>query len=425
MAPGRRGGAVGQVRPVNAGTMRQVNRQLVLAAIRRHGPISRAELGHLTGLSQPAITGIVRELIREGLVREIGVGQSSGGRPPILLVFNPTAQYVLAATLEGDSLRAGVADLSGQVVAEESLRVDTTRPSRAVQSLIRLLDDLIARIGGGRSRLAAIGIGVPGIAHAGAGTVSHAPSLGWWKEVPLRERLERYFKVPVVLENDVNLMTLGEYAQGAGAGVENLVLVHVGLGIGAGILIGGRLYRGARDAAGEVGYLPFGPWSAARRPGDYGLFEQHYSARGLALRMQAAAGGDLPGVDPDRAIALLCHYARMAIPWARALLDDAVRHWAYAVAALACILNPERVLLAGQIEQAGEEGLQRIRAHLAGLVPVPPEVRFASLGARAGLVGAVAIALAAVQDPPLADLPPLPGEGRLDRPSAADAELHG
>nr|PZN42695.1 MAG: hypothetical protein DIU70_04785 [Bacillota bacterium] len=123
MAPGRRGQGMGEVRPLNAGTMRLANRRLVLAAIRRHGPVSRAELGHLTGLSQPAITGIVRELLREGLVREVGVGQSSGGRPPILLVFNPTAQYVLAATLEGDALQAGVADLSGQVVAEESLRV--------------------------------------------------------------------------------------------------------------------------------------------------------------------------------------------------------------------------------------------------------------------------------------------------------------
>ena len=399
--------------PVNASVMRQVNRQLVLSAIRRHGPVSRSELGHLTGLSPPAITGIVRELIRMDLVREVGAGRSSGGRPPILLTFNPSAQCVLAANLEGQALTVAVADLSGQVLEEQAARVDTDRPSAAVRTLVRLLDELTQRHGG-RRRLAAVGIAVPGITHVAAGTVSHAPALGWWQEVPLRDRVRRHFRVPVVVENDVNLMTLGEHAQGAGQGVDNLVLIHVGIGIGAGILIGGKLYRGARGAAGEVGYLPLGPADTVqpfRTSEGYGLFEERYSARGLALRVRQVVGNLPADVGPDRVVAHLCECARMAIPWAQALLEDAIRHWAYSVAAVASILDPDRILLGGQIEQIGQEGLLRIREYVERLVPVPPELSFGTLGARGALVGAAALALEAIYGHPPATPPESPGHG--------------
>lgn len=383
----------------NAALIKRLNRQTVLKAIRERGPISRVELATVTGLSQPAVTAIVRDLIRQDLVREVGTGQSSGGRPPILLAFNPSAQVVLGAALDGEQLVAAAADLDGAVLAEESLPLGARRRDDGVRAMIRLLDDLLHRVPGGSKRLAAIGVGVPGITHSREGTVSHAPSLGWWQEVPLRDRLQRRFKVPVAVENDVNLMVVGEHAQGAGRGAQHLVLMHIGTGIGAGIILGGTLFRGAHDAAGEVGYLPFGPM-LARQPGDYGLFEQHYSARGLAQRLAQCGAAVPPGQGP---VAALVQYARLQIPWAQALLDDALRHWAYAVAAIACILNPERVLLAGDAVDIGEEGLARIREQVAALVPVPPEVQFATLGRRGGLVGAITRALhMAYQDPAVA-----------------------
>jgi len=374
--------------PATARLMRQLNRHNVLTAVRRLGPVSRAEVAAETGLSQPAVTAIVRELMKLGLVQEVGIGQSSGGRPPIMLVFNPSAQFVLAASLEGDRVRAALADLSGAIFAE---REGEARPGDPAGSLIHFLHDLIKEAREHPARLAAIGVGVPGITHRTQGTVSHAPALGWWQAVPLRDVLQQHFEVPVAVENDVNLMLLGEHFQGAGQGTSNLALMHVGDGIGAGIMIDGGLFRGPSDAAGEVGYLPLGP-STSRSPADFGLFERHYSVRGLQDRMLQAgfpAGAELA----DHPVATLRSLAHMQIPWAQALYEDALCQWSYALTAIVCILNPERVLLAGDAVECTEDGLEAVRSALASLVPVPPEVRFASLGSRAVLLGAITSAL--------------------------------
>lgn len=376
------------MQPANAPLMKRMNRQTILNTVRRLGPISRAELSARTGLSQPAVTAIVRELMQLDMVREVGQGQSSGGRPPVMLLFNEAAQVVLGASLEGESIRGAVADLNGSLLHETAVPLQATGGERPEETLSRFLHDLIQA---GSSRPAAIAVGVPGITHTGQGTVSHAPALGWWQDVPLRSMLEQQFGVPVTIENDVNLMTLGEQAQGAGQEVQNLALMHVGEGIGAGILLNGGLYRGFRDAAGEVGYLPLGP-AIARAPGDFGLFEQHYSASGLVRRI-----AKMPDAPPAERIAhpvrLLREYAVMEIAWARALWDDTLRHWAYAMAAIACVINPERIILAGHAVESGAEGLEQMRSILASLVPVPPDIRFGTLEGRAVLLGAITNAL--------------------------------
>lgn len=376
--------------PATARLMRQLNRHNVLMAVRRHGPVSRAEVAAETGLSQPAVTAIVRELMKLGLVQEVGTGQSSGGRPPIMLVFNPSAQFVLAASLEGDRIRAALADLSGTIFAE---REGEARGGDPAGSLIHFLHGLIKEAHEHPARLAAIGVGVPGITHRTQGTVSHAPALGWMQAVPLRALLEQHFEVPVAVENDVNLMLLGEHFRGAGQGTSNLALMHVGEGIGAGIMLDGALFRGPNDAAGEVGYLPLGPL-INRGPTDFGLFERHYSALGLQNRMLQSGLPNSPELE-EQPVAVLRSLAQMQIPWAKAIYEDALCQWAYALTAIVCILNPERVLLAGDAVACAEDGLETVRATLASLVPVPPDVRFASLGSRAVLIGAINSALQA------------------------------
>ena len=214
--------------------------------------------------------------------------------------------------------------------------------------------------------------------------------------MPLRDRLHQRFGVPVVVENDVNLMALGEYFQGAGQGVANLALMHVSDGIGAGILIDGTLFRGARQAAGGGGLPP----SGAGRPAaaqDYGLSSCHYSSRAIRRRLQEAAAAEGPHKAGDgadgRPVRRLRELAEAGVPWARALLEDALRHWAHALASITCILDPELVLLAGDAVDCGQDGLEEIRRIVAGLVPDLPEIRFAELGSRAALTGAVAMAL--------------------------------
>jgi predicted NBD/HSP70 family sugar kinase len=304
-----------------------------------------------------------------------------------MLVFNPSAQFVLAASLEGERIRTALADLNG-VIQVERVHEVAGDPAKA---LIHFLHALIKEVKESPERLAAIGVGVPGITHTAEGTVSHAPALGWREAVPLRDMLEREFQVPVLVENDVNLMVLGEHAQGAGLGVGNLALMHVGGGIGAGILIDGVLFRGPRDAAGEVGYLPLGP-VVTRSPADFGLFERRYSARGVHDRMTQAGLAPNPEL-AEHPVATLRTLHHMQIPWAQALYEDTLCQWSYALAAIVCILNPERILLAGDAVECGDDGLALVQTTLASLVPVPPDVRFATLGSRAVLAGAVTSAL--------------------------------
>ncbi|MBX6396256.1 MAG: ROK family protein, partial [Alicyclobacillaceae bacterium] len=184
-------------------------------------------------------------------------------------------------------------------------------------------------------------------------------------------------------------MALGEFYKGAGRGVQNLVYMHVGTGIGAGIVLDGQLYRGFSDAAGEIGYMIVGdPAQGAGR--EFGTFEGNYSTAAVRERMMAhpelqALCRDLaPG---ESVIQRLADEARTSTEAGR-LFEDICLHWAYGIANLVCVLNPELVILGGDLVHIGDHGLSYIRDRLARLVPIVPDVRLAQLGSRAGVVGA-------------------------------------
>ena len=366
------------------------SRLAILSLLRQYGPCSRKEIAERTGLSQPSVSALVKELLREGLVREVGPGESSGGRRPVLLDLNAAAYYVLGAMVESDRIDFAVADLSGRAVSTHAVAVnlpggaDAPAGEAALARLAEAVKEVMSRSGLEPDRLLGIGVGVPGIVQPETGRVRRAPGVGWWQDVAVRAGLEERLGVPVVVENDVNLMALGEYARGAGRGARCLVLVYVGTGIGAGIVVEGRLFRGAASAAGEIGYLPLGPAADAAegRPG-FGVFEQQFSARAVArfLAEQGWARGRRP-------VAALVEAARHR-PELRPYLEQVIRHWAYGVASLVAVLDPDRVLLAGDAADIGAEGLEQIREVLARLLPEVPAVGFAALGDQAGLVGAV------------------------------------
>ena len=372
------------------GPSRRGHRWAILNLLRQYGPSSRKDLAEHTGLSQPRVSALVKELLQEGLVREVGPGASSGGRRPVLLDLNAAAYHVLGAMVESHRCDFVVADLSGRTVSTSTVALDLPGDPGAASgdaALDRLADALrgvMDRSGLAPDRLLGIGVGVPGIVQPETGRVRRAPGVGWWQDAAVRAGLEERLGVPVVVENDVNLMALGEFARGAGKGARCLVLVYVGTGIGAGIVVGGRLFRGAASAAGEIGYLPLGPAAGAAggRPG-FGVFEQQFSARAVA-RYLAERG--LP--HEPRPVAALVQLARRRAEL-RPYLEQLIRHWAYGVASLVAVLDPDRVLLAGDAADIGAEGLEQIRDVLGRLLPEVPAVRFAALGDRAGLVGAV------------------------------------
>ncbi|WP_028547422.1 ROK family transcriptional regulator [Paenibacillus sp. UNC451MF] len=376
----------------NTKLVKQLNREGILHQLKEKAPLSRADLAKLTELSRPCVSALVDEMIHEGLIHEVGVGQSRGGRKPILLEYNSQAFGVVGAVFEGSTIQLAIADLKGEVRFQYKTRF--TQPldgEMAIEGVERGLAVLLEQSGFDKSRLLGIGLGLPGITQRRDGTVSYAPSTGWMG-LPVQKEIEERLGLPVIIDNDVNLMTLGEFYKGAGVGCSNLVFIYVGTGIGAGIMIDGQSYRGAMEASGEIGYMMIGPIGKRGR-GEFGVFENNYSVPAIRKKARLV----LPDADESSMSIMkqLIEQAHQGKAGARGLLDDVYRHWAYGIANIASLMDPQLLILSGEMVHIGEEGVQAILRLLSEWIPFVPRIKMASLGDQAGIIGAVHCALEA------------------------------
>jgi predicted NBD/HSP70 family sugar kinase len=369
----------------NTRLVKKLNKEEILQQVIRHGQISRADIAKRTQLSRPCVSALVDEMIQEGLLHEVGVGDSTGGRKPILLKYNYDAYAIAGAVFEGSALDMAIADLRGEFLARHRTRlVQPTMGQLVIEDLAAGLERLLDQSGVQRERLLGIGVGLPGVTQRSNGTVSYSPSTGWMG-LPIQQEIERRLDVPVIIDNDVNMMTLGECARGVGAGSSHVVYMYVGTGIGAGIMLDGQFFRGSREAAGEVGYMMIGPVHD-RRDGEFGVFERNYSVPGIVRRAKGFLSGLQEG---SSVIDQLILYAERGSLEAQQLLSDVYRHWAYGMANIVSVLNPELLILSGEMIHIDESGVKQIHRWLSEWVPDVPRIEKASLGEQAGLIGAV------------------------------------
>lgn len=374
--------------PGNVQNMKRLNREAILQYLRERGQVSRADLAKLTLLSKPGVSAIVSELLQEGWIKEIGEGTSSGGRKPIMLEINGDQFFIMAAIFEGTGLELALADLNGKVMSEKNILIEQSVAGQELFNHIEeYINSFIQESQIERERILGIGVGLPGITRRGSGKISFSPSTGWHDWL-IKEELERRFVLPVMVDNDVNLMALGEFYKGAGRGVENLVYIHVGTGIGAGIILNGQMYRGFADASGEIGYMMIGR-PEARLSDRYGTFEGNYSSMSLYNRVEKLP--NLKHLVSTRTMSIIPKLVGEAEKNedARALIEEICLNWTYGIANIVSVLNPELVILGGDMRSIGTWGDCFIRTNLAKFVPVIPEIRFAELGERAGILGAI------------------------------------
>jgi predicted NBD/HSP70 family sugar kinase len=391
--------------------LRQLNSAHVLRAIRTHGPISRAELAKTIGLSKPTVNEVVEGLLGKGTVLESEANGTDRplrpGRRARLLRFRADLGHVLGIDIGANKLLVVVADLNGDVVASERRPVHARERADAAALLKQVqaaATSALAAAGTLRSRLQAVGVGTPGVVDPSTGRLSLAPQLGGWENLPLGRRLQRSFPCPVLVENEVHLSVLAERWRGAAQGIDDALFVQLGYGIGAGLLVGGRLYRGANGAAGEIGYLPLAEdWS----PRD-GLGPFEHVAGGSAYarhgrRAAATRGGrrllELAGGDPD-AIDAEIVFAAAAEGNAAAgkILDTLIGRLARGIAAAAIVVDPRTVIVGGGLSRAGELLLRPLERELAGVMPISPQVVLSDLGEEAVALGAVRLAVQTVED---------------------------
>jgi predicted NBD/HSP70 family sugar kinase len=365
--------------------VKKLNKEEVLQQVIQHGQISRADISKQTQLSRPCVSALVDEMIQEGLLHEVGMGDSRGGRKPILLEYNYQAYAIAGAIFEGSTLDMAIANLKGEFLARCRKRLEQPANGETViEDLAAGLERLLAESGISRDRLLGMGVGLQGVTQRGSGTVSFSPSTGWMGS-PIQQTIEERLGLPVIIDNDVNMMTLGEYVRGVGVGHSHVVYMYVGTGIGSGIILDGQFYRGCREAAGEIGFMMIGPVHN-RANGASGVFETHYSVPGIREQVKGFLSDLQEG---SSVIEALIRRARQKDAQAEQLLEDVYRHWAYGMANIVSVLNPELLILSGEMVHVDEEGVKRIHDWLTEWVPEVPCLRKASLGEQAGLIGAV------------------------------------
>jgi predicted NBD/HSP70 family sugar kinase len=361
--------------------IRNINKGLVLRTIEKNGSISRADVGKVVGLTPPTISAIVKDLIERDIVQEIGKGDSSGGKKPILLKINSKAVYMIAVDLGGENgIRVALMDLSYNIVNEKfGPKIESLNSQKLKNALNVILKDFIKEINVSKEKILSICIGVPGIIDIKLKKVTVAPYLNW--EMSLEDLKLKEIEIPIVLENDVNLMALGEKTKGIAQKIDNFVFVGERTGIGAGIIINRKLYKGVNNAAGEAGYLLINPKYVPKNSRDYGCLEKLASYKIIVKKMKEKTGKNIRVIDIFK---MAAEGDRVAL----GIVKEALRFLAYGIGNISCVLDPELVIIGGGISILPPSFLKEMKMNIRKIIPFVPKMEFSKLGEDGVLIGA-------------------------------------
>jgi glucokinase-like ROK family protein len=388
----------GQARPVPDEQLEAL--LAVLNDVREHGHRSRPEIIHATGLSRAVVAQRVSELLDRGLLQEGALGPSTGGRAPRQLHFRSDGGHVLAADLGATSIDVAVADLSGKVLVSLDEPADIADgPGQILARVDELFQQALSSGEHIPGELWGIGLGVPGPVEFGTGRVVAPPIMPGWGEFPIRDVFTEKYGAPVWVDNDVNVMTLGELRAGVAQGHSTVLLVKIGTGIGAGIVIDGRLHRGAQGSAGDVGHIQVthDP-SVLCRCGKVGCLEALAGGAALARDATALAQSGESAVLAER-LNEKGSLEAADVAWAAGrgdahsanLITNAGHLIGEMLSTAVHFLNPSLVVIGGGVANVGDQLLAAIRetvyGHSLPLATRELQVRRSGLGSRSGVVG--------------------------------------
>jgi predicted NBD/HSP70 family sugar kinase len=376
-------------------SLRERNRRRVLDALRAAGTTSRADLARRTGLSRTTVSSLVGDLVREGLVEEhvdrASAPGAQGGRPPVLVSLGRQAGVAVGVDFGKSHVTVAVADLGHAILAE--IRRQLPGDHSADEGLdvgAELVGAALAEAGVDRDAVLGVGMGLPGPIHRETGTVGSSAILPGWVGVRAADAMAERLGLPVRVDNDANLGALAEHSWGAGVDVDDLMYLKLATGIGAGFVLGGRLYVGAGGTAGEIGHMIIDEDGPVCRCANRGCLETLASGAAAVELLRPTLGDDLT-------LGRLVDMTVQGDPACRRVVADAGRHLGRAVASVVNLLNPRHVIIGGELAACGDVLLEPLRTecrrHAISSAAADVEVIRSTLGDRAQVLGAVALVL--------------------------------
>lgn len=373
------------------------NRNLVLKILLEHDSISRAEIARITRLTRTTVSDIVADLMVEGLVEEVGLGSSLGGKSPILLSVIEDSRCLIGLDLAHNQFRGAVVNLRGEIRELINLPVNNRGGQEALDLVTEILDRLVKIA---CQPVVGIGVGTPGLVNTSAGIVINAVNLDW-KNLPLAQLLEERYQVPVCVLNDSQAAAMGEYTFGKNhKDQENLIVINARHGIGAGVVINGRLFHGDGGGAGEIGHVVVVPQGGLLcRCGNHGCLETIASAQAIVKRAQHLASQSRDERWSMRADEITFEEVEQLFaagdPLACEIVLEAGRYMGLAMSGLVGMLNIHKIVLIGDMTRFGEAWLAAIKQTMAqtslyGLAQ-ETQVEIGELGGNAILLGASAL----------------------------------
>lgn len=379
----------------------------VMRALRRHGSISRTEISGITGWSKAKASQEIRSLVDKGYLVEIGDGVSKGGRKPRLLRINNQLGYMVGVDIGATSIDVAIADLTGKIIQRASQAADVrSRPEVLLGACTELIKNQAVLCNCKIDQILGIGIGVPGPVDFARGVLVAPPLMPGWENFPIRDFFKQTFpSAYVVVDNDVNIMALGEQRAGDGTRIDHFIFVKIGTGIGAGIMSNGRIHRGADGCAGDIGHICVdkdGPLCAC---GNKGCLEAMSAGPAiLSKAMEASRNGSSPilsqmweangGILRPEDVNAACREGDQA---SLDIIRASGQMVGEVLASLVNFFNPSHIFIGGGIANFGNHLLVAIRrAVLHRSLPLATThltIKFSSMGSNAGVTGAIALAL--------------------------------
>ena len=372
----------------------------ILHLIWQEHQISRAEIARRLGLSRSTVTEIIKELLGSGFVKEVGIGESSGGRRPIVLQFQNDARVILGIGIGATHVSATLMDLAGIILVTEKRRHPVRNdPQGTLSLIIEIAKDCLSQVKRGKARLLSIGVALPSPVDPNHPEFLSEVVIPAWRGRSELDSLHKYFGVPIYVDNDANLGALAEHRWGAGQGVSDLTYVKLAYGIGAGFILNGEIYRGAAGVAGEMGHVPVDPNGEKCICGLTGCLVSIIGGQAIedkAKRMLA----DYPQSDLRReslSLALIEEAALNGDPLAVKLYADLVPSISLAMQGWINMMNPSRIILGGSMAKLGSLLVEPLQAMsnqntLVGSV-ASTRIRIGELGENAESIGAATLAL--------------------------------